>query len=225
MTRPRVLLGSDIDTTGRSREYVFAYSDYVTALKSVGLEVLLVPVTDDLDAAGCLQGADGLVLPGGDDLLFENPLPEETPVRPERQQGDELLVTAALEMGIPLLGICYGMQLINQVLGGSLIRHLPQARHHQKGVRHGYKTLPAGSWLDLERWEQPSWHHQAVEQCARGLEPFVEADDGCIEGFLSQKGTFVMGVQWHVEKRESRADELILKRFCEAVKQHKIQKK
>ncbi|MGE4158897.1 MAG: gamma-glutamyl-gamma-aminobutyrate hydrolase family protein [Planctomycetota bacterium] len=216
-----VLIGTDVCEKTRKRPYAFAYMDYVKLLAAAGLPAVLVPPQPQAGLAALLDGAAGLVIPGGDDIPFPNPLPEETPLHPLRFQTDSILVKGALERKLPILGICYGSQLVNHLLGGTLHRHLKNAAHHKGGTRHGLVPVGGeGQKLLGESWEEASHHHQGLDRLALGLKPLVHADDGLIEGYR-HASLPVMGFQWHVEKQASGADRRILEEFslwCDAAR-------
>src|SRR6266496_3639547 len=122
------------------------------------------------------------------------------------------LLSAALQRGLPVLGICRGLQVINVAMGGSLHQHLPDVVDH-----HGHASAPgsysahpvrvsAGSELarilGRTQVEQvPSHHHQAVERLGDGLTAVAWSDDGLIEAIaLDAPGCpFTLAVQWHPE--------------------------
>ena len=92
-----------------------------------GMPVLLPPVGEWEPAH--LSNLDGLVIAGGADVDPSCYGAERTPVtgpaRPDRDSAESELINLAVKLGVPLLGVCRGMQLLNVVLGGSLHQHLP----------------------------------------------------------------------------------------------------
>jgi len=222
--QPIVLLTTDLDEQGRQRPYYFVYDDYVAALDSVGLSVLVLPAQNSASISSLVQHAHGVVVPGGDDLICTNKTPEETFVVEQRQTIDVQVVTEALKHDIPLLGICYGMQLINYVLGGEHNRHDHCAHRHMNGAVHPLQCEPDTQGFPEQIWDQPSNHHQSIKVLGKGLKSVIRSDDGLIEGFCSVEKTFVRGFQWHVEKRHTVADTFILGSFAEAVKNYKNRK-
>ncbi len=178
-----------------------------------GVPVLLPAVPGISEVIGRL---DGLVLSGGGDVdpavYGAQPHPETTSVRPRRDAAEAELLSAALRRGLPVLGICRGLQVINVAMGGSLHQHLPDVVDH-----HGHASAPgsysahpvrvsAGSELarilGRTQVEQvPSHHHQAVERLGDGLTAVAWSDDGLIEAIeLDAPGCpFTVAVQWHPE--------------------------
>jgi putative glutamine amidotransferase len=178
-----------------------------------GIPVLLPAVPGIAAVIGRL---DGLVLSGGGDLdpavYGAQRHPETASVRPHRDAAEAALLSAALHRGLPVLGICRGMQVINVIMGGSLHQHLPDVVGH-----HGHAPAPgsygshpvrvaAGSELAriLGRTQVdgvPTHHHQAVERLGDGLTAVAWSDDGLIEAVeLAAPGCpFTVAVQWHPE--------------------------
>ena len=125
---------------------------------------------------------------------------------PERR-----LLELAIERGVPVLGVCGGMQLLNVVRGGTLHQHLPADRagsldHEQKTPRdqaaHAI-AVEAGSFLARAKGSVEAFvnstHHQAVKELGAGLVPTAFAPDGVIEACEDPAARFVVGVQWHPE--------------------------
>lgn len=156
---------------------------------------------------------DALLLPGGPDFLPPSPYPAGvrfSPAAPERLAFDLKLLAAARAAGVPVLGICYGMQLLAVAAGGSLHYHVPVdvpgAREHacaDPAARHPV-ALVAGTRL-AALFAEPeiavnSRHHQAVSHPGRGLRVAARAPDGVIEAIEADvEQPFVIGVQWHPE--------------------------
>jgi putative glutamine amidotransferase len=98
--------------------------------KAGGIAVLLPPQPVDAEIANAvLDGLDGIIITGGKDVdsarYGEEPHPENDDPRTDRDTWEDALLTAAIDRGVPFLGICRGMQLLNVSRGGSLVQHLP----------------------------------------------------------------------------------------------------
>ena len=186
------------------------YAEQVAA--AGGIPVLLSPFPGIEQATRRL---DGLVLAGGGDIdpaeFGAQPHPQTSAIRPDRDAAEFALVTAALASGLPLLGICRGLQVLNVVLGGTLHQHLPELTGHEEHspLRGGYGShrvqIAPGSRLagvlGDGPFAVPTHHHQAIDRLGRGLVATAWAGDGVIEAVeLAQSGGgFLLAVQWHPE--------------------------
>jgi putative glutamine amidotransferase len=176
-----------------------------------GVPVLLPPVghvTADL-----VSRVDGLVIAGGADVdpvhYGAERVSATGPARPDRDFAEHVLIEAALANGVPLLGVCRGMQLLNVVLGGTLHQHVPvvfgNTDHLPEPGTFGrvtVKTAPGsrintivGSEVDVA-----CHHHQAVDLLAPGLVAVAWAGDGVVEAVELAGPDFALGVQWHPEE-------------------------
>ena len=190
------------------------FADYARGVLEAGGIPIHLPL--DVDAAAVAGRLDGVLLTGGTDV---NPdrygaEPHRQLIAPEDERDDFefALFAGALDQGIPVLGICRGVQLINVFQGGSLDQHV--AAHSRFDVPVATTVHPVsfieGSTLHalygLSR-EVNSLHHQAVLEVGRGLSVTARADDGAIEGL--EMGDDVVAVQWHPEMMDSRAHDPI----------------
>lgn len=180
---------------------------YVDALADCGLvAVVLPPVVAHMGAMLAL--VDAVVLVGGDDPQTE-PFGEPThaaatPVRPRRQAFDAALLRALAERpAMPVLGVCYGMQMMALVAGGRLDQHLPDtlgpagAAAHW-AADHAIEPAPgAPAWLTAA--ERPHSRHRQAIADAGGLAVVGRAPDGVIEAVADPGRAFYAGVQWHPE--------------------------
>ena len=185
---------------------------YAEAVVAAGGVPLAIPPVGGADAiAALLARVDGLLLTGGDDFSMERlgkgaTHPAACPTPGEKQDFDVELARAALARDLPVLGICYGMQLLALVAGGDLYQHLPEdrpgSRVHSGNVVHGVR-VEAGSKLaaalGLEDHQVVSRHHQAVSAVAGGWRVCARDDEGLIEAIEHSARTFALGVQWHPE--------------------------
>ncbi|MFJ4618683.1 gamma-glutamyl-gamma-aminobutyrate hydrolase family protein [Streptomyces sp. NPDC088812] len=175
-----------------------------------GLAAMLPPDAPE-HAAATVARLDGLVIAGGPDV---EPLrygaerdPRTGPPARERDAWELALIGAALAAGVPLLGICRGMQLLNVAVGGTLVQHL-DGHAEFVGVfgRHPVKPVPGTLYAGLvpEETSVPTFHHQAVDRLGTGLVPSAHAADGTVEAveLTSDAGGWALGVQWHPEMDE-----------------------
>jgi gamma-glutamyl-gamma-aminobutyrate hydrolase PuuD len=180
-------------------------------LRAGGTPFVLPPMGGPLDVERLLDGADGLLLTGGDDFELErlglgatHPAAVRTPT--SKQDFDFELARCALEQGLPVLGICYGMQLLGLAGGGRLLQHLPEdrpgAREHAGGALHPVAVEPASKLagvLEVGELEVLSRHHQALSTVASPWRVSGRDDEELIEAIEHTAHPFAIGVQWHPE--------------------------
>ena len=177
---------------------------------------------------------DGLIVSGGKDippaLYGDETLPETDPLSEERPLFEMQLVRLFREMDKPVLGICYGCQLLNVAFGGTLIQDIPS--HVGSSVKHRRQTsqepharhvvsIRQGSLLSrilaANTLKIVSSHHQAVKQLGVHLRVAALAPDGVIEAIELEDARFFVVVQWHPEMDpEAEATHRLLRAFIEA---------
>jgi putative glutamine amidotransferase len=195
----------------------------VAAVEQAGGAPLLLPAQRDVEAL--LTRIDGLLVPGGGDFLPPRAYPagvEFDPVAPRQLEFDTALLAAARATGLPLLGICYGMQLLALHCGGSLHYDLPTdlpgAASHRLGAgRHEIALAPGSALariLDGALRSVNSRHHQAVADPGRARVG-ATAPDGVVEA-IELDGAFAIGVQWHPEDLEGPGRERLFGAFVAA---------
>ena len=165
---------------------------------------------------------DGFIIPGGRDLepalygerLFCRVEPEEE----ERVDFEFSLLHEIIRLRKPVLGICYGMQLINVYFQGSLYQDIrtqvPESMDHSAGG-HGI-TVEETSFTSAGTFHVNSTHHQAVKRMGKGLKPFAYADDGIVEAVHGEGYAFLVGVQWHPERMDTDLTYQLFSKFIEA---------
>jgi putative glutamine amidotransferase len=191
------------------------YSEAVEAAGGVPLHISLIP--DEEYVGSVVDALDAVLLPGSDsdvDPLRYGQQPHRRlgTVQPIKDQTDLLVIAAAEKKRIPLLAICFGMQILNVARGGTLIQDIesqvPDAIKHEQGIprdrrSHLVKLLP-GSVLETlagsEEQSVNSHHHQAIEVIGRDLVATAWSSDGLVEALEDPRtGVFVTAVQWHPE--------------------------
>jgi putative glutamine amidotransferase len=184
-----------------------SYVDCV--VKAGGIPVLLPSVGRD---SSILSAMDGLVIAGGADVepaRYGHELQEKTVTRPDRDTFEFALVQDAVDRGLPVLGVCRGLQVLNVAFGGTLTQHLPEVvghgEHQPAPAVYGHNRIVlaeesrAGRILGREAKGQ-CYHHQAVARLGADLRAVGWAADGTVEAVELPGGQFVLGVQWHPEQ-------------------------
>jgi putative glutamine amidotransferase len=217
VTTPRIALGGVVriwdgaERTGLNSAYVRSVS------AAGGIPVMLSPLIGPSYAARALDGVDGLVLTGGEDVdpawYNTERSPLSNPPSRERDLFELALFAAARQRELPILGICRGIQLINVALGGTLYQDLPSERpgpvdHNRAGTRtdrsHAIRLAPgslAAEVLGAESVRVNSFHHQGIRDLAPGLVATGWSEDGLIEAVEAAAGQpWLLAVQWHPEE-------------------------
>ena len=223
MTRPVVGVTTSLDemTSGGWTELVAGTpATYVAAVQRAGGRAVLLP--PDEDTEGALDGLDALIVSGAagdtDPAHYgAEPHPQTHPVAASRDRFELGVTRAALERGLPVLGVCRGMHILNVALGGTLEQHLPDVLGHgshggtpgvvaEHDVRLEQGSLAAGA-VGTPTARVKSYHHQGVRDLGAGLRATGWASgDGLVEAVELDDG-FVLGVLWHPE--EDDASEII----------------
>jgi putative glutamine amidotransferase len=192
---------------------VVLHRAYVESLERAGAAVVVLPpVADTGSVAAAVSRLDAVVIAGGADIdpAYYSSTPHETTDKPrtDRDSTERAIYLAARERGLPVLGICRGMQMMAVVSGGSLIQDLPSAgygtlhREHLGEFTEHKATFAPGSLaaqvLEGTSMVVNSSHHQAVAD-AGSLTVTGHAEDGTIEVVEDPSAPFVLGVQWHPE--------------------------
>ncbi|MGO8869468.1 MAG: gamma-glutamyl-gamma-aminobutyrate hydrolase family protein [Alphaproteobacteria bacterium] len=234
MTRPAIGLTLDAEPPGGYSKlpwYALRQNYAGTIAAAGGLPVLLPHEPERVE--DYLARLQGLVVTGGafdvDPGLFGAASRHPTVKTKDRRTDFERAILAgALRRNLPVLGICGGQQLLNVVLGGTLIQHIPDEveralPHEQPNPRTeaGHTVRIAKGTLlheitGADELAVNSAHHQAAKEVGEGVVINATAEDGVIEGIEHPGYRFCLGVQWHPEYLISPGDGRILEAFVAA---------
>lgn len=206
--------------------------NYLSSVSKCGAIPLALPHEVEL-VPQYIEMIDGLVVTGGafdvpPEYYGETSVHSTVTIKQRRTAFESGMVKAALAKKKPILGICGGEQLLNVILGGTLIQHIPDSipnalAHEQPNPRtepgHTVSIKP-GTLLHkiVGKNEIPvnSAHHQAVAKVGKDVIINSVAPDGVIEGIEYPPHPFCLGVEWHPEYSISPADDKIFKAFVDA---------
>lgn len=232
MHRPQIGIPLTLDDRGRWREgRAYHYIDrcYADAIDRAGGLAVQLPIQSD--PAALVESIDGLLIPGGDDFPAETELPDDAVldlVSSDQLAFDEALYEAASQRAIPVLGICYGMQLMARMRDGILDAYLasqdrkldchklpPESRHPIRIE----STSRLASILGSETCQVNSLHQQAVRHVGSMHRAVAFSPDGVIEAIeRTEDATDVweLGVQWHPEKMADDSSMRLFRAFVSA---------
>ncbi len=186
------------------------YADYANGVIEAGGLPVHIPIdVDPADLAGVL---DGLLLPGGADIeparYGADPETDDFPPEPGRDEQELRLLDSALDRGIPVLGICRGLQVVNVAMGGTLHQDVPPHAGFDRPTTTELHTVtfrPNSTLGRIYGAEHPvnSLHHQTVDRLGDNLVATAHSDDGSVEG-LEHADLPVVAVQWHPEMLPTR---------------------
>ena len=203
----------EIASTGIwTQEAVWLPDAYLAPLRAAGATAAVLP-PDRVDRAhAALARMDGLYLTGGYDvdpgLYGATAHPETDPPRADRDAWELALLGAASDLGMPVLGVCRGAQLLNVARGGTLHQHLPDVVGHDAYQRGDAVFRPVEVEVDPSsrlgavhpaRRAVPMYHHQAIDRVGAGLAVTARSADGVIEAIEDPSREFCVAVQWHPE--------------------------
>lgn len=241
MPRPRIGVTSwhhrDLEETW---EYV--RNNYTSSVfRAGGLPIIFpMPSADAAVLDDYLAGVDGLLFTGGEDV---HPKHYGETVREgcgeidqDRDEFELGLAARALELRIPTLGICRGIQVLNVACGGTLFQDLSERpgtkpehrtkREERAQLRHGVRILPDTHLREIvgaEEVKVTSTHHQIINRLGSGLRVSALGDDGTIEAIERPDHSFFLAVQWHPERMaDHHPDQLALfQALVRAASQHR----
>lgn len=236
MAEPRIaVLCNFRDGDGTFSKCQVVNQPYLDRVEDAGAIPLPVPDTADERIRALLELADGLLVTGGSDVdpraYGLQPHAKLGSVNPRRDHLDRVALQFALARpGMPILGICRGIQSLNVVAGGTLVQDV--ASEVEGALKH---SQSAPGWhpthdltvtedsllheiLGSERVAVNSFHHQAVAEVAEGFRAVAHSDDGVVEAIERDAGAFCLGLQSHPELMAPRDQRIarVFERFVAA---------
>ena len=218
MQQRKPIIGVSSSFSGKpDAEQVTINQNYLEAVRHAGGIPLILPVdASEEELSLLISRCDGMVLTGGADidprLYGEEILNDSVSLAPVRDRGEKRLCALAEARGIPLLGICRGVQYLNVYYGGDLYQDIPSQlqtdiSHRQTEPRfsfsHDVKVLPGTPLHNLvgkDRMRANSFHHQSVKDLGQGLSVMALSDDGIIEALFLEGSQYLRAYQWHPER-------------------------
>lgn len=209
------------------------YLNAVTDVGGIATVLPPQPVSPEI-ARRIVAGLDGLILSGGADIdpsrYGAEPHERTGAPRTDRDEFEAALIDAALEVQLPLLGICRGAQMLNVELGGTLQQHLPDVVGDDRyqagaGVFNEIEVeVDEGSRIaeilgDDRRAGAHLYHHQAIGEVGEGLAVTSRTEDGVIESLELPDHPFGVAVQWHPE--ENTADRRLFQGLVDAARTYR----
>ncbi|MFZ6016627.1 MAG: gamma-glutamyl-gamma-aminobutyrate hydrolase family protein [Nitrospirota bacterium] len=201
------LIGITVDIEG---EYLRLEHHYSDAIIRAGGAPVLIPLTGN--PVSYAERIDGLLISGGNDLhpsYYNEKIAEGCQlsatmkiVDRKRSDFEFALIHEIIKSRKPVLGICYGMQLINVAFGGTLYQDIDSQLSVEINHRKGYHiiVITENRFLKKGRFSVNSTHHQAIKGLGTDLKAFAYSTDNLIEAFYMEDYHFLVGVQWHPER-------------------------
>lgn len=224
--------------------YTVLADRYAAAVTALGLQPVLFPMAGAADVPDLLPLVDGVLLTGSpsnvEALHFGASVLPTDLLDPRRDALTMALVRVAIQEGVPLFGVCRGLQEINVALGGTLyqrVHELPGFMDHREpesedlaeqfAEQHEVVLSPDSAfaeWAGGTHVDVNSLHGQGIKELGRGLVAEAHAPDGLVEGVrVKEARAFAYGVQWHPEWRHetNRFYDRTLKAFARACETHR----
>ena len=211
MMKPRIAIPVPNSDAGYSARTL---PEYKAAVEAAGGESVEIPLTlTNSETAQLMKSCDGVLLPGSradvDPQKYgAEPDPRTNPADPLRDTADRVLLRDADNLRKPVLGICYGLQILNVYRSGSLRQHIESTIDHTaRDKTHTVRVEPASRLAQIlevpsgEEIQVNTSHHQAASTVGEGLRISAKAPDGVVEALEgTSPGHFVLAVQWHPER-------------------------
>ncbi len=232
--RPRILVTCSLNDHEAATRTLVAYCDPVVA--AGGLPLIAPAFTDATVVEEALDNVQGVLLIGGPDYHPEEyggrPQPASDLMDRRRHDADLLLARAVLRRGLPVLGICGGLQLLVIAGGGALVQDLPtdwpgtlgHSREEGDGFTHDLTVVPgtllatlAGGPIAVN-----SYHHQAARpDRLGGFTISARSADGVIEAVERTDHPCCLGVQWHPERMaDSASSQALFRHLVHTARSH-----
>ena len=190
--------------------YSYLRRDYGRAMEQVGAAPIYLDLSIDPEAAASL--CDGIIISGGEDIhpaMYGEEIRGVDILEPlDRSRWERRLIDACDARGVPILGVCYGEQLLNVHYGGTLYQDIAtefgtDQFHGARDNQQMHTVTFEDNMLGYTKGQISSAaarHHQAVKDLADGFTVAARAEDGIIEA-IQGRGHF--GIQWHPESDET----------------------
>ncbi|MFM8927694.1 MAG: gamma-glutamyl-gamma-aminobutyrate hydrolase family protein [Rhodoluna sp.] len=205
VNRPRIaIVGRFTEAATAIRSHgVVSSRRLLEAVWAAGGEPISFLPVENPNWAERLEGIKGVLIPGGGDVnpkwYGEEPNTEELyGVDDLQDENDFSIAKYAFDNGLPALAICRGFQLVNVLMGGSLVQHMDKDHRnfmHQITI----ETDLEGQGLTKPTLESSCFHHQSIKKLGAGLEVLATASEGHVEAFKIPAKAWAYGVQWHPE--------------------------
>lgn len=216
--------------------YYALRKDYSKAIFSLGGIPILLPQITEM-AEEYVNSIDGLIISGGDfdiDPIYygQHNKHDKVILNQQRTSFESTICKLALKNKMPIMGICGGEQLLNVILGGTLIQHIPDAvpnaleheQPHPKNLPwHDITILNGTKYHDIVQVKSVkvnSTHHQAVDNIAPNMLVSAKSSDGIIEAIELKDYPFCIGVQWHPEYLNGEHDHKLFVEFINQAKKY-----
>jgi putative glutamine amidotransferase len=200
------------------KDQFYLRKHYSEALFHAGATPVLLPlIAEKAYARELVKGVEGILISGSNSDVDphrygQEPHPKIGSIVSRRDETDLFLLDEVFRSGRPLLGICFGIQILNVYLGGTLWQdvesQVKEAVKHEQTATEDYRShtihiKPRSLLYELAQEKETrvnSFHHQAIQKVAPTLIPVATAPDGVVEAVeMREKRQFVLGVQWHPE--------------------------
>lgn len=205
VNRPRIaIVGRFTEAATAIRSHgVVSSRRLLEAVWTAGGEPITYLPVENPNWAERLEGIKGVLIPGGGDVnpkwYGEEPNTDELyGVDDLQDENDFSIAKYAFDNGLPALAICRGFQLVNVLMGGSLVQHMDKDHRnfiHQITIDKDIEGLG----LSQPTLESSCFHHQSIKKLGDGLEILATASEGHVEAFKIPSKAWAYGVQWHPE--------------------------